>query len=250
MGIKSNFCAWFFSGYHVWVDDTFGSSITPPGAYDFIHQFFDPSLYYGSVCTTKLELVGLQNSCVRPYYNDSRVAGWYFGGEWCVSAQCPYYAKEQAFINKYWDFFYSLVHWQGSQTGFAGIYPLAGPDLLARVGEFATQNRIDCLKQLFPPASSNCSSESVSLLNQPDIFGVEWYGNCVQEDPMGNCITSYDLTHISSDTITLANWMMNDIYPVPANRIALMEGGTYQVNAPSAVRQQFFTDAIDTAASA
>src|SRR5437016_3358311 len=45
-------------------------------------DFHAGSKYYGTRCTTKLELVGLANSCTGDYYSDTRVAGWLFGVEW------------------------------------------------------------------------------------------------------------------------------------------------------------------------
>ena len=204
------------SYYKRQVDDTFGSSSNPPGAWDFIHQFFGPALYYGTRCTTKLELVGLANSCTGDYYSDTRVAGWLLSLEWD-----PGNHGDVSFINKYWNYFYSLVHWNGSQTGFAGIYLLGGPD----TGITEMETRISNFKNLIWPITGN---------TQPDVFGLEWYGN-----------GSYSCTNISLDMSEMFNVMRDWVYSVPPNRIAWMEGGS---NTSDPGRVQCYTDAINTAA--
>src|SRR5215469_18324609 len=84
-----------------------------PGSWDFIHSLIDPTVYYGNPCTTEMSLVGLTDTCVRTYYNDSRIAGWMLGKEWDAvynNANVSYY------LSTYWNFFYQLVHWNGSTT--------------------------------------------------------------------------------------------------------------------------------------
>src|SRR5262249_7592387 len=203
------------------VDDTFSTVNNPPsnpaGAWNFIHQFFDPALYYGVRCTTKLELVFLPNTCAGTYFNDPRVAGWLFGVEWK-----PENPPDVAFINKYWNFFYSLVHWNGSQTGFAGIYLNGGLDDINNV-----QARIPAFKSLFSPITTN---------TQPDVFGLEWYGG-------GN----YNFSNVGNDMGLMMSLMCCTVYNVPYNRIGFFEGGSNQNNNPG--RAQFYRDAIGVAAN-
>lgn len=257
-----------FSGYHRWVNDAFGSSgsnrpsgcssnpLGPPGAYDFIHHLVDPPVFYGTLCTTKLELVGLPVSCTRSYYNDTaRVAGWYFQGEWCVSGTtaCPPSIpdRERIFINKYWNFFYNLVHFNPAQAGFAGIYAFASPDNgkspvdQPDVINDELKSRITELKGLFcPPPPATCPEGSNK---PPDQIGFEWYGNACGRIEDGLCIV-YPLANVAADLRTVAGWMIGEPNPWPASKIALMEGGSNQIFCALPARTQFFTDAVNTAA--
>jgi hypothetical protein len=219
-----------FSGYHINISDTYGSNPPYPntaGAYQYIHALIDPTPFYcGGGCPSTTDLVtygGLSaESQIRSYYNDSRVAGWLFGGEWCTdSSSCgssgdPLYSTHQAFINKYWNFFYSLVHWGSSTTGFAGIYTIAGPDALVT-------GRIDSLKSMFNGTGNTL----------PDQLGFEWYGN-----------GSYSLGNVATDLATLAAHVLGSYggYTLSASQVILAEGGSNQTD--NSAKQTFYSDAI------
>ncbi len=197
-----------FSGYHRFIDDTFPNL---PGAWQFIQALIDPTVFYGSPCTTKLGLVGLPNSCVRSYFDDPRVAGWFFDGEWCVTTDgsCDFgiAARDRLMINKYWNYFRSVVHWNGSQTAFDGIFAIAAPDNCGQQSCNETTGAvpkaiIDALKGMFGGATGN---------QVPQKLGFEWYGN-----------GTYNLLNIAGDLRTLAGWMRNDGgYSVPAGNLML-----------------------------
>ena len=190
-----------FSGYHVLVDEAYGADPQSPGAWDFIHAAIDPAAYYGKLCTTDLPRVGLPDSCLGGYFQDPRIAGWLFGGEWCASADCAdgtanvpnIPARHQHFLG-YWPFFYMLVHWNGSTTSFAGVYALLSP----ADNQAAWQPRIDALKAVSPT---------------PDLMGVEWYGN-----------GSYDLRNAQSALQTMTGYLVND---APPDAAAAGTGGMF-----------------------
>ena len=251
-----------FSNWHRYNNDAFGTGDPTmqcprtPGAYDYIHHLIDPVVFYAQtpcsdsmcqssppshpLCTTKLSsLAGLSDHCTRTYFDDPRVAGWQFSGEWCVDPSCFYVSQDTAFINKYWGHFYNLVHWCDdpshmctSAGQFAGIYPQSSPDDTGGVA--AAKNRIFALKQMFAPGPGG--------LTQPDVFGFAWYGT-------GN----YNLQSISGDIRTLRDCMEGIAgsgcgYSVLGNSVLLMEGGSNKVS--DSYFGQFFTDAINTAAEA
>jgi hypothetical protein len=206
----------------------------PAGAYDFIHQFFDPRIYYSGrdLCSHRMVAanVGLPEVCVGQaydsYYKDPRVAGWILSpSDWGFANQVPYAlsSAQKNFFDTYWGYFYSLVHWQGAQTGFAAVYAISPDGGYGNLGDV-----IHAYKAMFA--------------NQPhpDVFGLAWYGN--GSYPLGN--VSVDLNQMIA--------ALGDAtpYSVPPDHIAFMEGGSDQAGAdPSGVRPQFYRDAIRAAAA-
>jgi hypothetical protein len=230
-----------FSVYHVQTDDTFGAVTPTRGAYHAIHALIDPWVYYGSLLTTKLQVVGLSNRYTHTFMGDTRIVGWQFHGEWPLDPTQPWFA---AFLGKYWDFFYVLVHWNGANSSFAGIYTQAAPDgqqwndyptcSPARLGNPAAQTwspagRIRTFKQFFQGQA-----------HRPDVYGFQWYGNVIGS-------LAYDLRCVDADVRSLARMMRDDVYGVPTAQIALMEGGTAQVSSP--YLHDFFVKAADGAAN-
>jgi hypothetical protein len=178
------------------------------GAWDFIHQFFDPRIYYpGPICSTDLVAANIpgftQEVCINgPYYSDPRVVGWMFDPDnMSLNSDGSIDGGWAHFINKYWPTFYNLVHWNGSQTAFAGIYNLVG----APESQYTSlQVAIDSAKGLF------------QSLAQPDVFGVGWYG----------CSTASgcpDTAGFMQDAVTY--FSDSAYFSVPANHIIFTEGG-------------------------
>ena len=219
------------SDYHVLQDDAFGSDPAGPGTWAFIQQFFDPRLFYGTECSTWLPAAGLINSCTRSYYNDPRTAGWLLNQN--IDATNPAVASWSV---KYWNFFYSLVHWGGSTTGFAGIYTIGSPSDVPNgtCGDAARLSPIRTWYDAFKAILQGTPS--------PDIFGIGWYGN--GNDGTG---ANYNLACASADLATLVGWMKNDVYLVAGNKIMLMEGGTSNYADPLA--SQFYANSVNAAAT-
>lgn len=204
--------------------DEYGSSNLPKGAYDYIHSLIDPVAYYGHVMTTKMETIGLENGPIRSHIADPRVIGWNLAGEWNPHVVAPVskiHTHEHIF-RKYWNFFYGLVHFQGVNTAFASTYVIGQPG----EGDGQVEN-IKSFKQWFAPGSG---------IKQPDLIGVEFYGN-------GN----YDLAGIKQDLNKMIDAMEGADpvrfprdFPIPIEKIFLGEGTTDQANSPAT--SQYFQD--------
>jgi hypothetical protein len=195
-----------FSAFHRYMQDSWGTM--GHGLYDFIHSLIDPARYYAEA----------------PYsfINDSRVIGWILGGEWKPELQ-----KEQYFINKYWNFFYDLVHWRGASNAWAGLYTnVALPSAALK----ETEARILAFKELFKPGGPN---------RQPDRYGATWYDGA-----------GYPINQVWNDLHALADLFRtnngNQAYVVPGAQVLLMEGGcTQEVQ----FREGYYRDAIGAAAN-
>ncbi len=199
------------STYHVSVDDNFGHTSSPSGAYAFYQSVVDPTAFYSGLSTTRLSTVSLTDHAVHSFIGDSRIAGWLMGGEWQLGNPDQY-----AYFNKYWAYFYGLVHFGGASSSFAGTYVCCGPDN----GLSTTLDNIHAFKNFFATST------------KPDLYGVEWYGT-----------GSYNLSNISSDIRTFVREMRDYNYSVPTQNIALMEGGTSQTGNPGL--SQFYVDAVN-----
>lgn len=194
-----------FSHFHRYQQDTYGTMMH--GLHDFIHALIDPPRYYPGT---------------KSFIGDPRVVGWIFGGEWK-----PELSKEQAFINKYWNFFYDLVHWHGATNAWAGLYanvalPSAAPK--------ETEARVLAFKELFKPGGPN---------RQPDRYGATWYDGA-----------GYPVNQVWNDLHALADLFRtnngNQAYVVPGAQVLLMEGGCTQ-DIPG--REGYYRDAIGAAAN-
>jgi hypothetical protein len=89
-------------------------------------------------------------------------------------------------FNKYWPFFYNLVHSNGSQTSLAGTYVIGAPD---NPGAVAMVPTIKTFKQWFASGTGN---------PMPDFVGIEFY---VCAD------SSYNLANIYTDLGTMTDAM-------------------------------------------
>jgi hypothetical protein len=204
--------------------DEYGSSAKPKGAYDYIHSLINPTVYYGTLATTKLATIGLADGPVHSHVGDSRVTGWNLAGEWnpnVVNASSKIHTHEHIF-KKYWNFFYDLVHFHGASNAFAATYLIGQPG-----GGNAQVANIKAFKQWFAPGAG---------IKRPDLIGVEFYGN-----------GSYDLTAIGKDLNRMVDAMETadpHAYPhdfaIPAAQIFLGEGGTNQTSSPAVER--YFKD--------
>src|SRR5262249_23692607 len=154
-------------------------------------------------CSTYLHVIGLAEACTGHSLNtDTRVTGWLLEPEWHPQANGTFLNSEQTILNRYWGFFYSLVHWNGSQTGFAGLY-MASPD------DSQWPNKIDTY------------ISAMAGQTKPDLWGLAWYGN-----------SPYNVANISNDLGAMVTRMQNDAiangFSIPTSAIAFMEGGTDQ----------------------
>ena len=196
------------------------------GAYNYIQQYFDPTLYYGQQTTTQLPAVGLDNSTSRSYLNDTRIAGWLLEPEWDPNAVTgeAISGHQLELFQRYWAHFQNLVHFRdpgaNERRHFAGIY-LVSPDGQDRsqLGTLISSYKTLMFEQRAPP----------------DVFGFAWYGN-------GN----YDTSQIGPDIEFMVNEMGKpDPVAVSPDTIALLEGGCNQVSNPA--RLSFYRDAIQRA---
>jgi hypothetical protein len=215
---------------------------------DFIHALIDPYPYYQDPVpsTTQLERIGRPNKQIQSHIGDSRVAGWLLLGE--LNLVTPAVAaRERLMLDRYWPFFYQLVHWQGANSAFAGIYAQVSPDYNKNLNEpFTTptdlskeKEKLDAFKAAFGPGTVN---------PEPDLWGFQWYGR--KADPAYSPACDYPLDHIWQDIHVLADYMIYNL-GIPANKIALMEGGTDQLAyepLPNA-RSDFYGHAIGAAAN-
>jgi len=191
--------------------DQYGNSSNPPGAWDFIHAAIDPTPYYGTPSTTELlSTIGIPDGPVRTYFNDPRIAAWLLAPEWNPAVSTHRYA-----FNKYWPFFYDLVHSNGSQTSLAGTYVIGAPDDPGAAAEVPT---IKTFKQWFASGTGN---------PMPDFVGIEFYG----------CANSYNLPNIYADLGTMTDAMTQQDttdYPgdfsIPAAQVFLGEGNSCQTS--------------------
>jgi len=228
------------SPYHVSVDDTAGNS---SGAYDFYHAIMTPAAYYGSLSTTRLSSIGLTDHTIHDFVNnagnDSRIAAWYFGGEWLLSdtAQAAYFAK-------YYPWFQTLVRYFAPNTQLVAVYPLASIDWTSGAachgsGRLnAPIGSIHSMKDYFATLSAG---------DRPDLYAIEWYGGSG---------ASYDLTCASTDiTILLDEFKNYGSYTIAASKLGIHEGGTDYAVSPisgqpyNSYASQFFADAASTVAN-
>ncbi len=184
--------------------------------------------------TTELSTVGIADHETQSFIGDSRIAGWLLNPETDFSN-----AANTSWWNTYWPFFYSLIHYGGANTAFAGTYVAASPsgqttsnppcsgDEVSRLSTAASA--ISYMKAFF---------KGLSASERPDVYGYEWYGN------LGS--PNYTLTCIASDMAYLAGLVESDSYSVPASNIFAGEGGTNQ-NMASGL-SQFYESGIAEAA--
>jgi 3D (Asp-Asp-Asp) domain-containing protein len=188
--------------------DQYGNSSNPPGAWDFIHAAIDPTAYYGPLSTTELfNTIGIPDGPVGTYFDDPRIAAWLLAPEWN-----PAVSTHRLAFNKYWPYFYNLVHSNGSQTSLAGTYVIGAPD---NPGASAMVPTIKTFKQWFASGTAN---------PMPDFVGFEFYV-CAN--------SSYNLPNIYTDLGTMADAMTNQDttdYPgdfsIPASQVFLGEGNS------------------------
>jgi hypothetical protein len=193
------------SDYHVNTNDL-DQYENGAGAYNYIQQYFDPTLYYGQQTTTQLPAVGLPNSTSRSYLNDTRIAGWLLEPAWNPNALTgeAISGHQLEVFRRYWGHFYNLVHFRdpgaNERRHFAGIY-LISPD-----GQDRSQ------------LSTLIQSYKTLMFQQaapPDVFGFAWYGD-------GN----YDPSQIGPDIQFMVSEMGKpEPVAVTPDRIALLEGG-------------------------
>ncbi len=209
--------------------DEYGSTSNPRGAYDFIHGLIDPNLYYGVQQTTKLDTIGVANGPTRSFIGDSRIIGWEMSAEWnrwVVNTETGVSTQQRGF-QKYWNFFYKLVHAHGAQTAFAGTYMIGSPESVRAPGK--QLENIKAFKQWFAPGSG---------IIQPDLVGMEFYGEVAKSD--------YDLGSVAQDLNTMIDAMENadpgfaGDFRIPANEIYLGEGNANQTGDPGI--NQYFQD--------
>jgi len=189
--------------------DQYGNSSNPPGAWDFIHAAIDPTAYYGALSTTELSnTIGIPDGPVGTYFNDPRIAAWLLAPEWN-----PQVSTHRLAFNKYWPFFYNLVHSNGSQTSLAGTYVIGAPD---NPGASGMVWFIKTFKQWFASGTGN---------PMPDFVGIEFYGSS----------NSYNLANIYTDLGTMTDAMTQQDttnYPgdfsIPASQVFLGEGTSSQ----------------------
>jgi hypothetical protein len=188
--------------------------VTPSsnGSLDFIHSLIDPLSYYGPLMTTELSTIGLTDGSIGSYNEDPRVAGFIFAPELNPAVVSPGAGIEtnQYYFNKYWNWFYNLVHWNGSNTAFAAIYIIGSPN---SPGVTAQVSAIKNFKSWFAPGSGN---------SMPDYVGIEAYGG-----------TGYPLQNMAADMNVILNAMINadtTDYPgdfaIPSQKIFIAEANT------------------------
>lgn len=187
--------------------------VTPSshGSLDFIHSLIDPASYYGPLMTTELSTIGLTDGPIGSYYDDPRVVGFIFAPEFnpnVVSSENI--ETNQYYFNKYWNWFYSLVHWNGSKTAFAAAYVIGSPNGPGAAAQVAV---IKKFKSWFAPGSGN---------TMPDYVGVEAYGG-----------SGYPLQNIDADMNVILNAMVNADtvdYPgdfaIPSAKVFIAEANT------------------------
>jgi ricin-type beta-trefoil lectin protein len=227
------------SSYHIDVDPTFGydsPSLDAPGSYVFIHSLIDPTPYYGSLQTTKLSTIGLQDHSTGSFIGDARIAGWYFGGEWQWTS-----AAVQQYLRTFWPFFYDMVHYQGANTSFAATYALG---VLGSPYYYYDSNCSNRGWRLGSPSVPDSVVWNIYQMKaffsqvspQPDLYGSEWYAGA-----------NYNLACISLDIPEIAQAIETWVYPVPASATFLGEGGTTQLDSPQL--SDFYVNAINSAAA-
>ncbi|GLQ94432.1 hypothetical protein GCM10007901_33840 [Dyella acidisoli] len=145
--------------------DQYDVTPTTDGALNYIHSLIDPASMYGGVMTTELSTIGLTDGPIGSYYKDPRVLGFILAPELnpeVVSSEGI--ETHKAFFDKYWNWFYNLVHWNGSNTAFAGLYLIGSPN---SPGAAAMVPIIKDFKSWFAPGSG---------YSMPDLIGIEGYG--------------------------------------------------------------------------
>jgi hypothetical protein len=189
--------------------------VTPSsnGSLDYIHSVIDPLSYYGPLNTTQLSTIGLTDGPIGSYNIDPRVAGFIFAPELNPAVVSPGSGIQtnQRYFNKYWNWFYNLVHWNGSQSAFAGIYIIGSPS--SSGGVPAQIKALKNFKSWFAPGGGNA---------MPDYVGIEAYGG-----------TGYPLQNMAADMNVTLNAMIGADtidYPgdfaIPSQKIFIAEANT------------------------
>ena len=186
--------------------------VTPSnhGSLDFIHSLIDPASYYGPLVTTKLSTIGLTDGPIGAYYNDPRVAGFILAPELNPAViSTENVQTHRYYFNKYWNWFYNLVHWNGSSTAFAAIYVIGSPNN----GVAAQISAVKNFKSWFATGTGNM---------MPDYIGIEGYGG-----------SGYPLQNAATDMNVILNAMVNADtanYPgdfaIPSQKIFIAEANT------------------------
>jgi len=182
------------------------------GSFDFIHALIDPLSYYGPLMTTELSTIGLADGPIGSYNEDPRVSGFIFAPELNPAVVSPGTGVQthRYYFNKYWNWFYNLVHWNGSGTAFAAIYIVGSPN---SPGVNAQVAAIKNFKSWFAPGSGN---------SMPDYVGIEAYG-----------ATGYPLQNMAADMNVILNAMIGadtTQYPgdfqIPSQKVFVAEANT------------------------
>jgi hypothetical protein len=209
--------------------DEYGSTSNPRGAYDYVHCLMDPNLYYGEQQTTKLATIGLADGPTHSLIDDPRIIGWELYAEWnrwVVNTETGVGTQQRGF-QKYWNFFYTLVHDHGAQNAFAGTYLIGSPDSVNAASR--QLDSIKAFKQWFKPGSG---------IIQPDLIGLEFYG--------GSVASGYDLGSLPKDLNKMIDAMESSDpaatgdFAIPASKLYLGEGNANQVGKPGI--NQYFQD--------
>jgi hypothetical protein len=197
--------------------DQYDVSPTIDGALNFIHSLIDPESMYGNVMTTELSTIGLTDGSIGSYEKDPRVVGFILAPEFdpeVVSSEGI--ETHQVFFNKYWNFFYNLVHWNGSNTAFAGLYVIGSPN---SPGAAAQVPIIKKFKSWFAPGSG---------YSMPDLIGIEGYGG-----------TGYPLQNAGSDMNVMVDAMIHadttdypGDYAVSPQKVFIGEANTDELSNP------------------
>ncbi|MFC3652604.1 hypothetical protein ACFONN_13685 [Dyella humi] len=194
--------------------------VTPAtdGALNFIHSLIDPAAIYGNVMTTELSTIGLTDGPIGSYYKDPRVLGFILAPEFnpIVKTSPGGVETHQVFFNKYWNWFYNLVHWNGSTTAFAGLYLIGSP---VSPGTSAEIPIIKNFKSWFAPGSG---------YTMPDLIGIEGYGGA-----------GYPLQNAAADMNVLLDAVIHadtknypGDYAIPSQKIFIGEANTDELSNP------------------
>jgi hypothetical protein len=181
------------------------------GSLDFIHSLIDPASYYGPLMTTELSSIGLTDGPIGSYYKDPRVAGFILAPELDPSVvPNENIQTHRYYFNKYWNWFYSLVHWNNSTIAFAGTYLIGSPN---NPGVSAQISAIKNFKSWFAPGTGN---------TMPDYVGIEAYGG-----------SGYPLQNIDADMNVILDAMVNadtahysGDFAIPSQKVFIAEANT------------------------
>ena len=218
----------------------------------FIESVMNSPKYYGVQNTTGLSTIGLKDGPTRSFIGDSRIIGWQFSAEWNPYISDGHRVATNKYVfQKYWNYFYGLVHQGGANNAFAGAYlgggPAQGKDAK---GNLIVVDAIRAFKKFFAPGSG---------IIEPDLVGMEFYAAAPTPQAAAQARCAYDLRKFYSDAQKMIDAMENNPndrgvydshdFAIPSYKIYFGEGSANRNDSTDSYAtmgglNQYFEDAL------